>query len=150
MSKKNSKTAMADALCHALADGYMLYLKTQNYHWNVTGPHFAGLHALFQTQYEDLAAAIDETAERIRALGSPAPGSLAAFARLASVKEETGSPDWRQMLKTLSGDQAKIVETLQAALDLAQETGDEATADLMITRIAQHQKNKWMLDAHLA
>jgi starvation-inducible DNA-binding protein len=149
MAKKNSSTAVAEALSHLLADTYTLYLKTQNYHWNVTGPHFSALHALFQTQYEDLITANDDIAERIRALGEKAPGSFSAFAKLASIKEENGSPAWKDMVKNLSNDQDKIVATATEALKLAQDTGDEPTIDLMIGRIAQHQKNKWMLDAHL-
>jgi starvation-inducible DNA-binding protein len=149
MSTKNSSTAVTAALSHLLADSYTLYLKTQNYHWNVTGPQFASLHALFQTQYEDLIAANDEIAERIRALGEKAPGSFSAFAKLAKIKEETGSPAWKDMVKNLSADQDRIVHTAQEAMKLAEDVEDQPTVDLLTTRIAQHQKNKWMLDAHL-
>lgn len=148
--RKNAQTAVTDSLSDMLADSYVLYLKTQNYHWNVTGAHFSSLHALFQQQYEDLATALDDIAERIRALGAFAPGSFSAFAARAKVGEETGQPDWKAMVKTLVADQDRLVETAQTALKEAQDTGDEATADLMIQRIAQHQKNRWMLQAHLA
>ncbi len=146
---KNSSTAVVESLAHLLADNYTLYLKTQNYHWNVTGPHFQQLHLLFQAQYEELAASNDEIAERIRALGAKAPGSSAAYAKLAKIKEENGDPDWKSMLKNLAQDQDKICETVTATLKLAQEVGDEPTADLMIGRLTVHQKNRWMLQAHL-
>lgn len=149
MSAKNSNTAVVEALSHLLADNYTLYLKTQNYHWNVTGPHFQQLHVLFQTQYEELAAANDGIAERIRALGEKAPGSFSGFAKLAVIKEETGSPSYKDMLKNLSKDQEKICETAHAVLKLAQEVDDEPTIDMMIGRLTVHQKNKWMLEAHL-
>lgn len=146
---KNSSTAVVEALSHLLADNYTLYLKTQNYHWNVTGPHFQQLHLLFQAQYEELAAANDEIAERIRALGAKAPGGFSAFAKLAKVREETGEPSWKDMLKNLADDQDKICESANAALKLAQDVGDEPTVDLMIGRLTVHQKNKWMLQSHL-
>jgi starvation-inducible DNA-binding protein len=149
MSTKNSSAAVVSALSHLLADSYTLYLKTQNYHWNVTGPQFAALHGLFQAQYEDLITANDDIAERIRALGEKAPGSFTAFMKLSKIREETGAPAWKDMLKNLSADQEKIAATAQEALKLAEDVGDEPTVDLMINRIAQHQKNKWMLDAHL-
>jgi starvation-inducible DNA-binding protein len=150
MSHNNSSPAVVEALSHLLADNYTLYLKTQNFHWNVTGPHFLQLHTLFQTQYEELAAANDEIAERIRALGHKAPGSFAAFAKLASVKEEDGSPDWKKMLEALAADQDKICDSANKALKCAEEVGDEPTIDMMIGRLSIHQKNKWMLQAHLA
>ena len=149
MASKNSNTAVVEALSHLLADNYTLYLKTQNYHWNVTGPHFQQLHQLFQTQYEDLAAANDEIAERIRALGEKAPGSFSAYAKLSVIKEEAGSPAYKDILKNLSKDQDKICETAHGVLKLAQEVDDEPTIDMMINRLSVHQKNKWMLEAHL-
>lgn len=149
MGKQNSNTAVVEALTHLLADNYTLYLKTQNYHWNVTGPHFQQLHTLFQTQYEELAAANDEIAERIRALGHKALGSFSAFAKLAAIKEEDGTPSWKQMVETLANDQDKIGDSISKTLKLAQEVGDEPTIDMMIGRLSVHQKNKWMLSAHL-
>jgi starvation-inducible DNA-binding protein len=149
MAKKNSNTAVAQALSKVLADTYVLYLKTQNYHWNVTGPHFAGLHKLLEEQYIDLAAANDEIAERIRALGEKAPGSFTAFSRLTVIKEETGSPGWETIVKNLVADQDKIADTAMAAFDIADDVDDQATTDILNRRILQHQKNKWMLSAHL-
>jgi starvation-inducible DNA-binding protein len=147
---KNTSTAVIGALSSLLADTYTLYLKTQNYHWNVTGPHFAALHALFEEQYKDLIAANDDIAERIRALGGAAPGSFSAFAKLSKIVEENGSPAWKDMVKNLANDQDIIVKTAEDTLKLAEDSGDEPTVDLMINRIARHQKNKWMLSAHLA
>jgi starvation-inducible DNA-binding protein len=147
---KNSSTAVVEALTHLLADNYTLYLKTQNYHWNVTGPHFQQLHTLFQTQYEELAAANDEIAERIRALGEKAPGSFSSFAKLASIQEESGAPGYQDMLRNLARDQDKICDTASNVLKLAKDVDDEPTIDMMINRLSVHQKNKWMLEAHLA
>ena len=139
---------VVQALSVLLADSYGLYLKTQNYHWNVTGPMFQSLHTLFQTQYEELTLIIDEIAERIRALGAKAPGSYSAFAKLGSVKEENGSPSAAEMIENLAADQNLLIATAQALLEAAQAAGDEATADLAIGRITLHEKNRWMLLAH--
>lgn len=144
---KNQNTI--STLSRLLADSYILYLKTQNYHWNVTGPTFHSLHALFEEQYTDLAAAIDEIAERIRALGAPAPGSYSAFADLARIKEENGSPSAKEMIANLAKDQETIVDTAQELCEAAQAAGDEPSADLAIQRMHQHQKNLWMLQAHM-
>lgn len=146
---RNSSKKVVEALEGLLANSYILYLKTQNYHWNVTGPSFASLHAVFQAQYEELAVANDDIAERIRALGGKAPGSFAAFVSLADVREETGSPKAAEMLERLSADQAIMSASAQKVLEAAQESGDEATADLAIGRIQAHDKNGWMLKAHL-
>ncbi|MDH3646589.1 MAG: DNA starvation/stationary phase protection protein [Gammaproteobacteria bacterium] len=132
-----------------LADSYTLYLKTHNYHWNVTGPMFSTLHALFEIQYTDLALAVDEIAERIRTLGAPAPGSYTAFARLATVAEENGSPNATQMINNLVADQATIVKTAQAVIEVAEAAGDQATVDLAVRRLNVHEKNAWMLRSHL-
>lgn len=147
MAKKEQK--VVTALSKLLADTYILHLKTQNYHWNVTGPSFNSLHTLFQTQYEDLALASDLVAERIRALGEKAPGSYAAFAKLAAVKEENGAPNAAQMLKNLVKDQEALVASAEAVLQAAQDIDDEPTVDLAIQRQQVHQKNHWMLKAHL-
>lgn len=145
--KKNS--AVIDNLSKLLADNYTLYLKTQNYHWNVTGPGFHGLHIMFEEQYKDLANAADEIAERIRALGVKAPASFSAFAKLATIQEETGSPDYKAMLATLVKDNETAAETCQALIEAAQAEGDEGSADLAIRRIQVHQKNHWMLKAYI-
>lgn len=143
-------TPVIAGLKASLADSYTLYLKTQNFHWNVTGPQFQSLHALFMTQYTDLALANDEIAERIRALGEFAPGSYKAFSKLASIKEaEEGTTQAVQMVKALVKDQTTLVKTLNTCLKAAQKAGDDPTTDLMIRRITQHEKNRWMLESSL-
>ena len=128
MAKSSSK--VVEELSHLLADSYTLYLKTHNFHWNVTGPMFTTLHGLFMTQYVELALAVDEIAERIRALAARAPGSYAEFAELTA-------------------DQATLAAAAQRLVQAAQAAGDEASADLGIRRIQVHQKNAWMLRSHL-
>lgn len=133
-----------------LADSYTLYLKTQNFHWNVTGPQFQSLHALFEEQYNDLFAANDDIAERIRTLGEYAPGSFKQFASLTNITEAPDTPPASsEMVKQLSSDQALIVSSITKALEEAQEQGDEATIGLLVDRITVHEKNKWMLDSSL-
>lgn len=150
MTKATKDTKkVVSALERLLADTYTLYLKTQNYHWNVTGPMFNTLHSLFENQYNDHAAAVDLIAERIRALGEFAPGSYSAFEKLSRIKEETGHPDAKAMLKALVKDQETVTATAQALFEAADAAGDEPTADLAIQRMQQHQKNHWMLQAHL-
>lgn len=138
-----------DRLSALLADSYTLYLKTHNYHWNVTGPMFTSLHTLFETQYTDLAMAVDEIAERIRTLGARAPGSYTEFANLAQVQEDTTSPKAVQMIEALVADQATVVASARALVEAANAIEDDATADLGIRRIDVHQKNAWMLRSHL-
>ncbi|MDE1153408.1 MAG: DNA starvation/stationary phase protection protein [Micavibrio sp.] len=149
MAEKNSNRSVVDALSKTLADTYTLYLKTQNYHWNVTGPGFHGLHIMFEEQYKDLAAASDEIAERIRALGEKAPASFTAFAKLAKIKEENGNPDYKKMLANLVKDNETAVDTFEALIKTAQDEEDEGSADLAIRRLQVHQKNHWMLKAYL-
>lgn len=132
-----------------LASSYTLYLKTHNYHWNVTGPMFTTLHTLFEQQYTDLAMAVDEIAERIRALGSRAPGSYSEFAKLSEVDEDTGSPAARTMIENLASDQAVISEITRDLIEAAEAIPDAATADLATRRMDVHQKNAWMLRSHL-
>jgi len=143
----NAKTV--DALSHLLADSYVLYLKTHNFHWNVTGPMFTTLHTLFETEYTELALAVDEIAERIRALGAVAPGSFTMYAKLASIKEADGVPKATDMIRQLVEDQAKVVSAAKKVVEAAQAAGDEASADLGIRRIQIHEKNAWMLASHL-
>lgn len=140
---------IAQELSRVLADSYTLYVKTHNYHWNVEGPHFKGLHELFEEQYTELATAVDDLAERIRALGHKAPGGLSAFSKLAAVKEETGEPEWKDMIRTLAEDQETVVGTCRQCLKVADDAGDEATVDLMVERLQVHEKTAWMLRAHL-
>ena len=132
-----------------LANSYTLYLKTHNYHWNVTGPMFTSLHTLFETQYSELALAVDEIAERIRTLGARAPGSYTEFAELASVREDTTSPKAEAMIQNLVADQQAVVESARAVIRAAAELDDDATADLGTRRIDVHEKNAWMLRSHL-
>lgn len=142
--------AVANALARILANTYTLYLKTHNYHWNVTGPHFASLHTLFETQYTELAAAVDTLAERIRALGHVAPGSYAAFGRLSEVKEAPDSPPKAMdMVRELAADNEAIGRLAQEANDIADENDDVASGDMMIERMQVHAKAAWMLRAHL-
>lgn len=138
-----------DQLKQLLADTYTLYLKTQNYHWNVSGPAFYSLHALFEQQYTDLAAAVDEIAERIRALGERAPGSFAEFSSLASLKEAKGKVDAAGMVKDLHADQQAMAKRLKKMLSVAEKEGDTTTADLLTGRLAVHEKNAWMLGSSL-
>lgn len=133
-----------------LASSYTLYLKTQNYHWNVTGPMFTTLHTLFETQYTELAAAVDEIAERIRALDAFAPGSLAEFSKLSVVEEATGRPSAKRMIQTLAADQKAVAKAAYAVIAAAEPEKDQASADLGTRRVDIHEKNSWMLRSHLA
>lgn len=146
---KQPKNKVVEPLSILLASSYTLYLKTHNYHWNVTGPMFTTLHALFMTQYSELALAVDEVAERIRTLGAPAPGSYTAFAKLSRVKEETGHPDAKAMIKQLVADQQTIADVARAVFDAAEKAGDQVSADLATRRMDVHGKNAWMLRSHL-
>lgn len=148
MSKKQ-KNNVVEPLSTLLASSYTLYLKTHNYHWNVTGPMFTTLHGLFMTQYTELALAVDEVAERIRTLGAHAPGSYSAFAKLSAVKEENGHPDAKAMIKQLVADQETVVEAARSVHKVAAKAGDEVSADLAIRRMDVHAKNAWMLRVHL-
>ncbi len=136
---------IADGLSRMLADSYTLYLKTHNFHWNVTGPMFTTLHTLFETHYTELALAVDEIAERIRALGLPAPGSYKQFSSLSSIEEETGTPSAEEMIKQLIVGQETVVRTARSIFPLVDEANDEPTADLLTQRMQAHEKNAWML-----
>lgn len=137
------------AMMGYLADNYALYIKTQNFHWNVEGPHFHDLHALFQTHYEDLAIAIDEIAERIRMCGHYAPGSFSKFADLTSLKEQNDVPKDMDMVKELANDHEVVAAHANKIVKMAQDHGDEGTADLLIGRVQVHEKAAWMLRAIL-
>jgi starvation-inducible DNA-binding protein len=143
----HSKTV--ESLSKLLANSYVLYLKTHNFHWNVTGPMFTTLHTLFETEYTELALAVDEIAERIRALGAVAPGTFAQYAYLAAVKEAEGVPKATDMIRELVEDQRKVVAAAKDVVKAAEGAGDDATADLGIRRIEVHEKNAWMLASHL-
>lgn len=140
---------VADELSKLLAETYTLYLKTHNYHWNVTGPMFHGLHTMFEVQYTELALAVDSIAERIRALGSFAPGSYAAYARLSQVKDDETVPPAKNMLANLASDHRLVAERANKVMKLAAKHEDEGTAALASGRIEIHEKTAWMLSAHL-
>ncbi len=133
------------SLARLLADSYTLYIKTHNYHWNVTGPQFHSLHGLFEQHYTELAIAVDEIAERIRALGHFAPGSYKAFSELTSIEEEQGHPAAEQMIRNLVIGHETVARTARKAFGLAGEAGDEPTCDLLTQRMQFHEKTAWML-----
>ena len=147
-SAKDRK-AVAEQLSKLLADTYALYLKTHGYHWNVSGPNFSQLHALFMTQYTEMWTAIDEVAERIRALGELAPQGYGAFGNLSSIKDGDPSKNAEGMLKDLIAGQEAVIATLYAALPVAQEAGDEVSASLISDRLTAHEKHAWMLRSSL-
>ena len=132
-------------LAKVLADTYTLYLKTHNFHWNVTGPMFTTLHVLFEQHYTELAEAVDEIAERIRALGFPAPGSYAQFAKLSSIEEAPEVPAAEEMVKQLVLGHETVVRTCRDVFPLAEKAGDEVSADLLTGRMTIHEKTSWML-----
>lgn len=144
------REAIADKLSHLLADSYSLYLKTHNYHWNVTGPQFNTLHTMFEAQYSELALAIDEIAERIRALGVKAPGSYSEFSERTEIPEATGGEDADEMLRLLVAGQETVARTAREAFPVAEAANDEPTADLLTQRMQTHEKNAWMLRSMLA
>ena len=146
---KHPNEAIVGALSTLLASSYTLYLKTHNYHWNVTGPMFTTLHTMFETQYTELALAVDEIAERIRALGAFAPGSYSAFAKLTAVKEETGRPEAKEMIRNLVSDQDTVAASARSVIEAAEAVRDQASADLATRRLQVHEKNAWMLRSHL-
>lgn len=139
------RKAIADGLAKVLADTYTVYLKTHGFHWNVTGPMFQTLHLMFMQQYTEAWTAVDLIAERIRALGFPAPGSYAAFAKLASVKEEKDVPSATNMIKILVKDHERVAKTARAVLPLADKANDQPTIDLITQRLQWHEKTAWML-----
>ncbi|MGB3917208.1 DNA starvation/stationary phase protection protein [Thiothrix litoralis] len=145
----DQRQAIADGLSRLLADTYTLYLKTHNYHWNVTGPMFNTLHLMFETQYTELALAVDLVAERIRALGYPAPGTYAAYSKLSSIKEEEGVPKAQDMIRKLVEGQEAVVRTARSIFPLVDAASDEPTADLLTQRMQIHEKNAWMLRSML-
>lgn len=136
---------IAQGLSCLLADTYTLYLKTHNFHWNVTGPMFQTLHLMFETQYNELALAVDLIAERIRSLGFPAPGTYKQYAQLSSIKEEEGIPKAQEMIKLLVEGQEAVVRTARSLYPSVEACSDEATADLLTQRIQLHEKTAWML-----
>jgi starvation-inducible DNA-binding protein len=139
------RAAIAQGLGRLLADTYSLYLKTHNFHWNVTGPMFNTLHLMFEGQYNELALAVDLIAERIRSLGFPAPGTYSDFARLSAIPETPGVPKATEMIRLLVEGQETVVRTARSLFPAVEHARDEATADLLTQRIQLHEKTAWML-----
>ena len=148
--EEKERREIADGLSRLLADTYTLYLKSHNFHWNVTGPMFQTLHLMFEQQYNELALAVDLIAERIRALGFPAPATYSAFARLSSIKEDEGVPDATQMIRLLVEGQETVVRTARSIFPVVDQSHDEPTADLLTQRMQVHEKTAWMLRSLLA
>jgi starvation-inducible DNA-binding protein len=144
MSEKDRK-AIADGLGHFLADSYTLYLMTHNFHWNVKGPMFNTLHLMFEAQYTELALAVDLIAERIRALGFPAPATYGEFVTLSSIKEVKGQPKAEDMIKHLVAGQEAVTRTARSLFPIVEKASDEPTADLLTQRMQLHEKTAWML-----
>ncbi len=142
---ETDRHAIADGLSRLLADTYTLYLKTHYFHWNVTGPMFQTLHLMFETQYNELALAVDLIAERIRALGCFAPGTYKEFSALTSIAESDGVPKATEMIAQLVSGQEAVVRTARSLFELVDKAQDEATADLLTQRIQLHEKTAWML-----
>jgi starvation-inducible DNA-binding protein len=132
-------------LSKLLADTYTLYLKTHYFHWNVTGPMFQTLHIMFETQYQELAIAVDDIAERIRSLGYPAPGSYSAYAELSSIAETRDVPEANDMIRLLVEANEAVVRTARSAFPAAEKASDESTVDLLTERMRTHEKTAWML-----
>lgn len=136
---------IAEGLSRMLADTYTLYLKTHNFHWNVTGPMFQTLHLMFMTQYNEMWLAVDLIAERIRALGYPAPGDYKAFASLTRIAESEGVPKATEMIRQLVEGQETVARTAREVLKIAEQVGDQPTVDMLSARMEVHEKNAWML-----
>ncbi|MBV6669928.1 DNA starvation/stationary phase protection protein [Xanthomonas euvesicatoria pv. alangii] len=146
--KDSDRKQISDGLARYMADAFTLYLKTHNFHWNVTGSMFNSLHTMFETQYTEQWAALDEVAERIRALGYNAPGSYREFVALTSIPEEPGlsdSADWREMVRQLVSGNEAVCRTARKVLGTADDAGDDPTVDLLTQRLQTHEKYAWML-----
>ena len=139
------REAIANGLSNVLADSYTLYLKTHNFHWNVTGPMFQTLHLMFEQHYGELALAVDAIAERIRALGFPAPATYRQFAALSSIAEEDGVPKAEQMIKLLVEGHEAVARTARKVFSVAEQSNDQPTCDLLTQRLQVHEKTAWML-----
>ena len=143
--KEKDRKKIVEGLSRVLADSYTLYLKTHNFHWNVTGPMFQTLHLMFQTQYTELWTNIDLIAERIRSLDAPAPGTYAQFSKLASIKETTGVPKAQDMIRLLLEGHEQVTRTARDAFPAAEAANDQPTMDLLTQRMEVHEKTAWML-----
>jgi starvation-inducible DNA-binding protein len=148
ISEKERKE-IAAGLGRVLADTYTLYLKTQNFHWNITGPMFQTLHQLFEKQYEELSGAVDLIAERVRALGYPTPATFTEFLKLSSIKETMGVPGAEEMLRILLDGNEKVIYTARALFAVVDKAYDQPTLDLLAERMGAHEKNAWMLRSFL-
>jgi len=146
----SDRKKLADGLSRLLADTYTLYLKTHNFHWNVTGPMFQTLHLMFETHYNELALAVDLIAERIRALGHVAPGSYKAYSKLSTIREEEGVPAATAMVRSLVKGHEAVAKTARAVFPVAEAANDQPTADLLTQRLQIHEKTAWMLRSLLA
>jgi starvation-inducible DNA-binding protein len=146
---EEERKEIAKGLSRLLADSYMVYLKTHNYHWNVTGKLFHSLHVMFEEQYTELAEAIDVIAERIRSIGYRAPGSFREYKEITSIKEDIDQPDAMEMVRRLAVDNETIIRTAREALPACEKAGDEASLDLLTQRLDVHSKTAWMLRSHL-
>ncbi|MDO9601415.1 MAG: Dps family protein [Rhodocyclaceae bacterium] len=141
----SDRTKIANGLSHLLADSYTLYLMTHNFHWNVTGPMFNTLHLMFMGQYTEQWTALDMIAERIRALGHPAPGTYKEFVKLASIKEVDGVPKATEMIRLLVAAQEATARTARDLFPLLDKANDQPSADLVTQRLEVHEKTAWML-----
>lgn len=146
---EQDRLAVAEGLSKLLADSYTLYLQTHNFHWNVTGPQFRELHLMFEEHYTELSTAVDDIAERIRALGVAAPGTYKAFSALSAIEEVDGVPSATEMVTLLTKAHEQVIKTCRAVLKLAQDADDESTASLASDRMVVHEKTAWMLRASL-
>jgi starvation-inducible DNA-binding protein len=146
---EDQRRGIANGLNKVLSDTYVLLGKTHGFHWNVTGPHFHSLHEMFEDQYRDLVDAVDDIAERIRALGFFAPGSLSQFLKYADIEDEHGVPDAEEMIRQLARDNELLSRTCRAVVELTHKADDTVTEDLMNERMAAHDKAAWMLRATL-
>jgi len=142
---EEDRKSIVEGLSRLLSDTYVLYLKTHNFHWNVTGPMFRTLHLMFEEQYNELALAVDLIAERIRALGHVAPGSYGDYARLTSISESQGVPKAQDMIRELVQAHETVCRTARSLFPLADAAADEPTADLLTQRLQVHEKTAWML-----
>ncbi|NJM45008.1 MAG: DNA starvation/stationary phase protection protein [Alkalinema sp. RU_4_3] len=140
-----ARAEIAAGLSRLLADSYTLYLKTHNFHWNVKGPMFNTLHLMFETQYTEMALAVDLIAERIRALGFPAPGTYSEYAKLTTIPETSGVPKAEEMIQLLVEGQESVVRTARSIFPVVDAAHDEPSADLLTQRMQLHEKNAWML-----
>ena len=147
--KGKDRKIVTKGLSKLLSDTYLLYLKTQGYHWNVTGKLFKSLHSMFEEQYKEIASSIDEIAERIRALGEFTPASFSTFMKLSSLKEENAIPAAEEMIHNLVQGNEAVVLSAREIIEIANECEDDVTADLMVERMRVHEKNAWMLRSML-